>query len=81
MSAARSFVSTHMFPGRLPQPVRSFVSEIELEQLTDISRRTWQKHRLLGTGPKYYKIGGAVRYALDEVMEYIQASAVEPGPR
>ena len=80
MSAARSFVSTQ-FPGGPPQPVRSFVTEIELEQLSGVSRRTWQKYRLLGTGPKYYKIGGAVRYALDEVMDYIQSNAVEPGPR
>jgi hypothetical protein len=69
------------------QPVSRYVSEIDLEAMTAISRRTWQKHRLMGTGPRFYKInggtgkGGAVRYNLDEVMNWIHAGVVEPGPR
>lgn len=56
-------------------PQRCFVSEIELEQLTGISRRTWQKHRLLSRGPRYYKIHGSVRYDLAEVMAWIKGLA------
>jgi predicted DNA-binding transcriptional regulator AlpA len=58
---------------------RRFVSEIELEQVTGISRRTWQKQRLLNRGPRYYKIHGSVRYDLEEVVNWIKAMAV-PGP-
>jgi hypothetical protein len=46
------------------QPQRRFVSECELEQITGIPRRTWQKHRLFKRGPRYYKIYGSIRYDL-----------------
>jgi hypothetical protein len=55
---------------------RRFVSEVELEQVTGISRRTWQKHRLFNRGPRYYKIYTAIRYDLDEVMAWIKALGV-----
>jgi predicted DNA-binding transcriptional regulator AlpA len=55
---------------------RRFVSEVELEQLTGISRRTWQKHRLCKRGPRYYKIHGSIRYDLEEVLAWIKALAV-----
>jgi predicted DNA-binding transcriptional regulator AlpA len=54
---------------------RQFVSEVELEQLTGIARRTWQKHRLFNRGPKWYKLQGAVRYELEEVLSWIKANA------
>jgi predicted DNA-binding transcriptional regulator AlpA len=60
---------------------RRFVSELELEQLTGISRRTWQKHRLFRRGPRYYRIHGSVRYELDEVLAWIQTQAVACGAR
>jgi predicted DNA-binding transcriptional regulator AlpA len=55
---------------------RRFLSEFELEQLTGISRRTWQKHRLYNRGPRYYKIHGSIRYDLEEVIAWIKALAV-----
>ena len=51
---------------------RRFVSEADLEQLTGISRRTWQKHRLFKRGPRYYKIHGSIRYELEEVLAWIK---------
>jgi hypothetical protein len=53
-----------------------FVSEIELERVTGISRRSWQKHRLLNRGPRYYKIHTVVRYDLEEVLGWIRSQAV-----
>jgi hypothetical protein len=58
------------------QPQRRFVSERELEQVTGIPRRTWQKHRLFNRGPRYYKIYGSIRYDLEEVVGWIKAMAV-----
>lgn len=66
--------STFQFP-------RQFVSEVELEQITGISRRTWQKHRLRQRGPQYYKIHGAIRYELEEVLTWIRDSARATGER
>jgi predicted DNA-binding transcriptional regulator AlpA len=60
---------------------RRFVSEIELEQLTGISRRTWQKHRLFNRGPRYYKICGSIRYDVEEVVAWITSLAVTSGAR
>jgi len=60
---------------------RRFVSEVELEQITGISRRTWQKHRLVNRGPSYYRIHGSIRYELEEVLAWIKTHAVSPtGP-
>jgi predicted DNA-binding transcriptional regulator AlpA len=60
---------------------RRFLSEIEIEQVTGISRRTWQKHRLLNRGPRYYKIHGSIRYDLEEVLAWIKALAIDGGVR
>lgn len=60
-------------------PQRRFVSEVELEQITGISRRTWQKHRLLRHGPRYYRIHGSIRYDLEEVLTWIKTLAVTTG--
>jgi predicted DNA-binding transcriptional regulator AlpA len=57
-----------------------FISEAELETLTSVSRRTWQKHRLFGRGPRFYRLGGAVRYKLAEVLEWIEHNAVDSHP-
>jgi predicted DNA-binding transcriptional regulator AlpA len=65
--------------GTTLQLQRRFVSEVELEQVTGISRRTWQKHRLLNRGPRYYKIHGSIRYELEEVLAWIKTLAVAAG--
>jgi predicted DNA-binding transcriptional regulator AlpA len=54
---------------------RRFINEAELETLTGISRRTWQKHRLFGRGPRFYRLCGAVRYDLAEALEWIKGNA------
>lgn len=58
---------------------RRYVSEIELEQLTGVPRRTWQKHRLLNRAPRWYKLQGAVRYDLEEVLAWIRSNAAGGG--
>jgi predicted DNA-binding transcriptional regulator AlpA len=55
---------------------RRFVSDRELEQVTGIPRRTWQKYRLFRRGPRYYKVYGSIRYDLEEVIQWIKALAV-----
>jgi hypothetical protein len=55
---------------------RRFGSEIEVESLTGISRRTLQKDRLLGIKRfPWYRCGRRILYDLDEVESIIKASA------
>lgn len=58
-----------------------FVTEKFLEDLTGVRRRTWQKHRLLGRGPRFYHLEGAVRYNLAEVLAWIEAHAAGGEPQ
>ena len=54
---------------------RRFVSDRDLEELTGVKRRTWQKYRLFDRGPRFYRIHGVVRYDLSEVLKWIEAHA------
>jgi len=58
---------------------RRFVSEAELEQVTGISRRTWQKYRLFSRGPRYYKIYASIRYDVEEVVAWIKSLSAPVG--
>lgn len=55
-------------------PARRFINESQLSELTGVAVGTWQKKRVLGGGPPYRKIGGAVRYDLAEVLLWIDAA-------
>ena len=57
------------------QKIPRFVSERDLVDLTNIKASTWQKHRLYGRGPKFYKLHGTIRYNLDEVLAWIESNA------
>ena len=78
-------IARPLMPGGMHQ--RRFGSEVDVELMTGIKRKTLQKHRLMGTGPKYYKLGsgtgrgGAVKYDLDEVIAWIESGAVNPSVR
>lgn len=47
-----------------------FVTDIELESLTGLSRKFWQKKRG-ENGPPFYKIGRACRYRLSQVFAWL----------
>lgn len=59
------------------KPRRRYGSEIDVEALTGIARRTLQKHRLLGKGFPFYKHLGRILYDLNEVEQLIRASRVK----
>jgi predicted DNA-binding transcriptional regulator AlpA len=54
-----------------PIPVR-LLDEREAAARLGLSARTLQKWRLLGCGPRFFKLGHAVRYAETEVHGFIQ---------
>ena len=60
---------------------RRYGTEADVEILTGRPRRTLQKHRLLGIGLPFYRLGRRVLYDLDEVEQIIRASRISPGLR
>jgi hypothetical protein len=56
---------------------RRFGSELDVEAITGISRRTLQKNRLFATGFPFYKVGRRVLYDLNEVDAAIRDRRVE----
>ena len=58
---------------------REFLTEDDLEQRGILKKRTAQKFRLLGKGPRYYKIGGSVQYRASDIETWLLSCAVTPG--
>jgi hypothetical protein len=46
------------------------LNQIELSRRWNVSERTLERWRWLRQGPKYLKIGGAVRYRIEDVESY-----------
>lgn len=62
-----------------PQPVPNrLVNEKYVAEMTGIPVRSLQQQRFLGRGMPYIKLGKAVRYDLQDVMEYLEACKVRP---
>ena len=47
-----------------------YLYTIQAARFLCLSRRTLEKHRHFGTGPAYFKIGGRVVYAVDDLREW-----------
>jgi len=67
-----------------PATQLQLIDERELARITRLSVRTIQRHRLVGEGIPFRKIGKAVRYDLADVEHYLEASrrtsTSDPGP-
>ena len=53
-----------------------FLNERELSEAIGISVKTLQRWRLFKKGPVYRKLGGAVRYASDDVQAWISSRSI-----
>jgi predicted DNA-binding transcriptional regulator AlpA len=55
----------------------------EAARIVGLSIRTLEKHRIYGTGPRYFKLGGRVVYRLEELHAWVEsgakASTSDPG--
>lgn len=55
----------------------------EAARFLGLSRRTLEKHRTYGTGPRYSKLGGRVVYSMDDLQEWahrgLKTSTSDPG--
>jgi predicted DNA-binding transcriptional regulator AlpA len=55
---------------------RTFLSTEQVADLVQRPARTLTQWRYLGTGPSYFKVGGAVRYDLADVEAWLDAQRV-----
>jgi len=51
-------------------PEQILMTQSELSSRWKLSQRTLERWRILGSGPMYVKLGGSVRYMLEEVIDY-----------
>lgn len=49
-----------------------YIDDRELEERTPNARSTWQKRRISGDTPPWYRIGGRVYYKWSEVQAWIE---------
>jgi predicted DNA-binding transcriptional regulator AlpA len=47
-----------------------FIKETDAANWLGLSVRTLQKHRVTGSGPRFHKFGGAVRYRFSDLEEW-----------
>jgi predicted DNA-binding transcriptional regulator AlpA len=52
---------------------RSLLNERDVSRITGMSLATVRRWRLLGQGPKYKKIGTAVRYRPEDVAAWLES--------
>ena len=60
--------------GRVSDVHREWLSEKDLETLTGMSRKTFQKYRLFGKGPAFRRLNGkTVRYHKSDVEAWLDS--------
>jgi hypothetical protein len=52
------------------------MTDVEAAQFLGMSVHTLRKHRTLGVGARYCKLGRLVKYRLADLQDYIEKSAV-----
>lgn len=56
----------------------------EAADLLRLSERTLERHRVAGTGPRFIRLGRAVRYRRRDVLDFVERNArqstSEPAP-
>lgn len=66
-----------------PIPNDRYLRTPEAARFLGLSARTLEKHRVYGTGPTYYKLGGRVVYAPDDLKAWAERgtrkSTCDPG--
>jgi predicted DNA-binding transcriptional regulator AlpA len=64
------------------QRVEPLLSEGEVAAICGLTASAIRRWRLLGKGPRYIKVGSAVRYRLEDVNNWLETrpSGGEPAP-
>lgn len=53
------------------EPVKRLLRETDIAARTDVSLALVRKWRLVGNGPKFIKLGSAVRYREEDLNEWL----------
>jgi hypothetical protein len=67
-------------PAELAEILRNphaWVSDIAASQILGIPRGTLRRFRAEGRGPRYRKVGGAIRYQVAWLIEFVSQTTVE----
>jgi predicted DNA-binding transcriptional regulator AlpA len=65
-------VKSHTSPRGIAQ--QRYATDTDIARIYSISVKTLRKWRLFGRGPRYYRLGRAVRYDISEVDQYIRTT-------
>ncbi len=60
----------HAMADKLPNSQHRYLRTPEAARMVGLSSRTLEKHRTYGTGPQYYKLGGRVVYAVEDLQAW-----------
>lgn len=63
-----------------PQSIERLLTDHEVAARLGVSVATVRRWRLLGTGPKYLKIGALVRYRPESICEWLDSRPVGGDP-
>jgi len=58
-----------------PSP-KLFLKSTEVETIYGISANTLANWRFKGTGPRYHKVGGAVRYKVEDLESFMESKKI-----
>ncbi len=64
-----------------PQSGRRYLKTAEAAEFLRLSARTLEKHRILGTGPRFRKLGRTVRYTVADLEAWADARILRITPR
>lgn len=60
-----------------------FLTTEQAAQFLGVARRTLEKRRVIGGGPRFRKFGRSVRYAIEDLREFadrdVRTSTSDPG--
>lgn len=57
-----------------PNTTHQYITEVQLEKMTHRSRKSWQRDRVTGNGPKFIRAGGKILYDLRDVEAWLEAN-------
>jgi predicted DNA-binding transcriptional regulator AlpA len=63
-------------PDKMDNQLR-YLTETQVSEITGFALSTLRNHRFLGRGIRYSKCGRSVRYALSDVIDYMNSKRIE----
>jgi excisionase family DNA binding protein len=55
----------------------SYLTTAEAAEYLRLSSRTLEKHRCIGTGPRFRKVGRMIRYTISDLDKWVSARVYE----